>query len=764
MNRTMTAPVLEPVGEGKVALQSVNVKAEIENLLCEVTIKQAYSNLEEINIEAVYTFPLPLDAVLLDMTIKTRTKELKGVVIEKKEAEERYEDAVTDGDTAIMLEQVDPGLYTMNVGNLQPGETIEISITYAELFKWRDNSLRFFLPTTIAPRYGDPESIDVQPHQVPEHAQTNENPFSIALSIFGVLADASIESPSHTIVSDKQDRKTVVSLKKGQALMDRDFVLNLTMGTEEKSVAHVEPDGDGYIALASFYPRLPPVPDKAPRCVTIIVDCSGSMNGDSITQARKALYEILELLQPEDKFNVIRFGSSYERLFPSTVLAGAGNLKKAKNHLEVLEADMGGTEIMQAIAAAVEEKPSSEISKDVLLITDGEVWNWEKITAMAAKSGSRFFTVGVGSSVSEAFVQTLADTTGGACELVSPNEDMAEKIIRHFRRIYFPKAENVRIHWPCEPDITVPENISSVFDGDTLHVFGRFKERPSGDIEMWADLENGETFAQKLAIQNRAHSQTPTENPGTMARMAASYVIRTLEDSKEIAALGVEYQLMSRCTNYLAIDVKADGEKSDDLPALRKTPQMLAAGWGGSGLISHEIREELCESMSSKFISSALDVSMENDLSKIESRLSSAPSDLFSQHKIMDIEDLKQIQFNNFIDNLNEIQEGTFISPAIKSISGLVEKDIPIDTAEALTEIIDAGFDEHAVVVLFLYLLMQEEQIKKRLARSAKRIFTKAYKQLPGISDELQLQVKIAIEMYLQQYREDRWITIKPKA
>ena len=257
MNRAMTAPVLEPVGEGKVALQSVNVEAEIENLLCEVTIKQLYRNLEKINIEAVYTFPLPLGAVLLDMTIKTQTKELKGVVIEKTEAEDRYEDAITDGDTAIMLEQVDPGLYTMNVGNLQPEDTIDISITYAELFKWRDNSLRFFLPTTIAPRYGDPESLGVQPHQTPEYDLMNENPFTITLSIFGLLAGASIESPSHKIVSEKRDEKTVVSLKKGQALMDRDFVLNLFMETEEKSAAHLEPGWRRLHRTGIFLPQIP---------------------------------------------------------------------------------------------------------------------------------------------------------------------------------------------------------------------------------------------------------------------------------------------------------------------------------------------------------------------------------------------------------------------------------------------------------------------------------------------------------------------------
>ncbi len=148
---------------------------------------------------------LPLNAVILDMAIKTNTRELKGVVSEKKEAEDRYEDAVTDGHTAIMLEQVEPGLYTMNVGNLQPGETIDIAFTYAELFKWQDDSLRFFLPTTIAPRYGDSGGTGMAPHQTPTYDITVDNPFAITLSFIGEMADASFQCPSHGIVVEKQD-------------------------------------------------------------------------------------------------------------------------------------------------------------------------------------------------------------------------------------------------------------------------------------------------------------------------------------------------------------------------------------------------------------------------------------------------------------------------------------------------------------------------------------------------------------------------------
>jgi len=125
------------------------------------------------------------------------------------------------------------------------------------------------------------------------------------------------------------------------------------------------------------------------------------MGGDSIAQARKALYEILELLRPEDTFNVLRFGSSYQMLFPAPVAADSGNLKKAKNLLEVLDADMGGTEIGQAVAAAIKGETPGSVSKEALLITDGEVWDWERVTAMAAKSGFQFFPVGVGSSVEE---------------------------------------------------------------------------------------------------------------------------------------------------------------------------------------------------------------------------------------------------------------------------------------------------------------------------------------------------------------------------
>ena len=175
------ASALTGIHGERVALSDVSVSAVLRDLLAEVTVSQTYRNDEKVNIEAVYTFPLPLDAVLLDLQVEIGGRILKGVVVEKKAAEEKYEDAIAAGDAAVMLQVIEPGLYTMNVGNLLPHEKTTITFSYATLYRWAGDRLRFFLPTTVAPRFGDSPH---QPHQVPEASLTVENQFSLQVEIF----------------------------------------------------------------------------------------------------------------------------------------------------------------------------------------------------------------------------------------------------------------------------------------------------------------------------------------------------------------------------------------------------------------------------------------------------------------------------------------------------------------------------------------------------------------------------------------------------
>ena len=92
------------------------------------------------------------------------------------------------------------GLYAVSIGNLMMGESAVICYRYALLLSWQSDTLRFFLSTTIAPRYGDSKAAGIQPHQIPVTSLTAENPVFISIQIKGQLASALISSPSHSMV------------------------------------------------------------------------------------------------------------------------------------------------------------------------------------------------------------------------------------------------------------------------------------------------------------------------------------------------------------------------------------------------------------------------------------------------------------------------------------------------------------------------------------------------------------------------------------
>ena len=150
----------------EVALKEVKVRARLHELIAEVEVEQSYANPQSTNIETVYTFPLPIGAVLLSLEVEIGGKKLSGQVIERKKAERNYEEAVTDGNSAVMLEETGPGLYTASIGNLMANETAVIRYRYALMLSWQGSRLRFLLPTTTAPRYGNAEAAGIQHHNV----------------------------------------------------------------------------------------------------------------------------------------------------------------------------------------------------------------------------------------------------------------------------------------------------------------------------------------------------------------------------------------------------------------------------------------------------------------------------------------------------------------------------------------------------------------------------------------------------------------------
>ena len=576
-----SAALTSVTGEA-MSLKSVQATGQASGLLLELTVRQVYRNDTAKTLETVYTFPLAWGAVLMDLNVEIAGKRLSGVAVEAKDAEERYEEAVADGDTPILLEKSSDGLFTVNLGNLKPGEEAVIEYRYGQLLHYEQSHIRLSVPTTIAPRYGDAERQGgIRPHEAVESDLLVEYPLALTLTLAGDLAKGAVQSPSHPIQTQCEDGRLVVSLAK--AYLDRDFVLTVE-GLKGRSMAEMVADGAESVVLASFCPKIAGNPGGA-IALKILIDCSGSMAGDSITAAKKSLHQVLAELDPADRFSYSRFGSSVTHSIRNLVPADGRHVRWAAGHVDRTDADMGGTEIEGALCSVFALDGAAE-GADVLLITDGEVWNIEDVVKAAQRSGHRIFAVGVGSAPAETLLRRLATSTGGACELVAPNEDIEAAVARMFRRMRVPRASNVVVDWHGQPKWTTPLP-PTLFDGDTVHVFAGF-DVPPGEPPVLSYEVAGN------ATQKVAAPLPHTSERDVLARLAASERLAELPSSQRVE-LALRYQLVTSETSLLLVHLREGEDKADGLPHLQKIAHMQAAGWGGMGSVTGAPLMSLCE-------------------------------------------------------------------------------------------------------------------------------------------------------------------------
>jgi Ca-activated chloride channel family protein len=566
-----------------------------------IDVVQVYRNIEYVNIEATYTFPLPVDAILLNMAVKLNDRVLVGRISERKQAEEAYEKHIEDGNSAIMLRQVEDGLFAMSVGNLMAGEDAEITLRYALPLRWIGQEMRLALPTTVAPRYGDALKAGLQPHEIPVTDMMVENPYSLTLRLLGDLAPVEFVSPSHDIECHRAEGVAEISLQNDRALADRDFVLTLRNPAERVSTGHVFTDSVSEsahnIAHFAFH-----VPDKAGAHhvnLKILVDCSGSMAGDSMALAKEGALFALAFLRPGDCYSISAFGSQVKHapiadkgrlsLVPEAMMPTAG---VAGDFVRYLEADMGGTEMLPALESvfAINAKTDGEHRQggDVLLITDGEIWNRFELVQRCREAGHRIFVVGIGTSPDEAVVRGVAKATGGAAEFVSPRESIRPVIERHMHRMRVAAVSSAILHVPGKQFWTIPENLTgAVLPGDTVHVFCGFQQEREEPASLNLAYADGETLALTAHLENHvADGISPDDwsRIATAMRIKESVFEHGNVQQEMLTRLAVDYQVISPYTNYLFVHVR-DEDAAKELPKLRAQPNMLAAGWGGSGSV-----------------------------------------------------------------------------------------------------------------------------------------------------------------------------------
>ena len=572
-----------------VPLQGMNARGQLEGLSFELTVEQRYVNTSERPLEAVFTFPVPLRAVLLGLQLEIGDRRLEAMAAERVQATEIYEKAIDAGDAAVLLASRGNGLWTVSVGNLKPGEAALIRYRHAELLDANRGQLRLMVPTVIAPRYGESRSaLEQDAVGAPETNLLAEYPFDIRVDLAGLHDRAGITSPSHRIEVTPSARGLAVSLAR-DAHMDRDFVIAVRQALVPSAV-QVAPDprGSGWVGVASV---VLPEEDAEHRALALklLIDCSGSMAGDSIDAAKRAVVRALDLLDERDRLAVLRFGS---QVVPVTQgLIACDDIARASLRRQLLEitADLGGTEMEAALRAAIAvNTPREAQMRDIFIVTDGEVAAIDDVVKLAASSGHRLFVVAVGAAPVEALARRLADETGGACEFVAAGELAEEAILRMFRRLRAAPRRISKVNWPVEP-VWMVAPAAAVFPGETVHLIAGFSQRPHGAVLCEVTADGRAAVAVSLGVAGQAADHE------TLARVAAMRRLPSLAAQSEQLAIAhaVKYQLATNYTSFVVVAERSEAEKAQGLPATVKVPQMLAAGWGGAAVAAGGVTRSL---------------------------------------------------------------------------------------------------------------------------------------------------------------------------
>lgn len=582
-----------------VPLKGVAVEVDVKDAASRVSVTHRYRNEEKVPVEAVYSFPLEEGSAVCGFEAEVDGRRITGRVEEREAAFDRYDEALAGGHGAFLLDQDRPNVFTASIGNLRPGSEAVVRLSYvAELSRTGDR-LRLMLPATISPRYVPPRLLrEMDPAELDHLAPPVDLegvPYGLRLHV-AVEASGPIrglECPSHPVRVQLDGNRAEVWLSGEDAPLDQDFVLTVELAEPHRPGVLVAKDlgGDGLVALVSLFPDLKGLSRPAGEFV-FVLDRSGSMRGESIGQAKKALLLCLRALEEGDRFNVVGFGFAFVKLFPRSVPYTQANLDAATRHVESLDADLGGTEILGPLQSVLEDPV--DLPRQVLLLTDGEVANEAEVIALAARHAgrARIFPFGIGRGADEHLVRGLARATGGAAEFIHPGERIEPKVLRQLARVSTPNLSRVEVDWGgLEVDLQAPRRLPPLYAGDPLTVYARFRGREKTVVTLRAESDRG------------AHTWAVEVDPAqagdgdTVARLMARAAIRELEEaapeegssqferkrrSRDEAALelALRYQLLSSATSFVAVEHREDA-RPGEAPVLRRVPVALTRGWGG---------------------------------------------------------------------------------------------------------------------------------------------------------------------------------------
>ncbi len=553
-------------------LKHTSVNADIAGFGARVNVIQTFGNPSTQPIEAIYTFPLPHDAAVDHMRIKVGTRTIEGVIKRREEARRIYEAARNAGQTAGLLDQERPNIFTQSVSNIMPGQTVQVEISYVQILKYEAGQFEFSYPMVVGPRYlgnaADPAKI--APPITPQGTRTGTSiDLNVKLSAGSPIN--SLSSVLHEVRVNRDDEShATISLRKKDEIPNRDFILRYQTATDRVQSAFVTSyDGKngGFFDLILLPPKQPRAQDVSPREMFFVMDQSGSQDGFPIQKSKELTFKLLKSLRSGDTFNVFGFNTEVRSLWKSARPFTPENLAQAHRFVDSMSAN-GGTNILEGIRAALSVRKDPSRLRVVLLNTDGYVGDETNILQEIRRDRdqARIFTFGIGSSVNRYLIDAMSLEGKGDSEIVTLAESADPAANRFVQRLRSPVLTDIRTAVQgIELSDIVPQQIPDVFSDRPIVVQGRYANPGHGKLTLSGRV-GGKPWSQSLDLNfspDRGEACVATlwarkmvdELKGrSYEQQFVSDAAKPLDYQAKIVSVALQFGILTEWTSFVAVE------------------------------------------------------------------------------------------------------------------------------------------------------------------------------------------------------------------
>ena len=264
-------------------------------------------------------------------------------------------------------------------------------------------------------------------------------------------------------------------------------------------------DDENFFMLMVQPPERFETEDIPPREYIFVLDVSGSMSGYPLDTAKELIKKLVSDLRETDTFNLVLFSGASVQMADKSLPASLENIQRAVKMIDDQEGG-GGTELAPALRDALAIPASEEVSRSIVIITDGYIYGEEEIFEIIHQhiGDADFFPFGIGRGVNRYLIEGIAKTGQGEPFVVTQKEEASDTAERFKTYIQSPVLTDIQVKfdgfyvYDVEPSV-----LPTLFAQRPIVLLGKWRGEPSGSVQITGKTGSSD-YVQTISIDNSA--------------------------------------------------------------------------------------------------------------------------------------------------------------------------------------------------------------------------------------------------------------------